>query len=110
MKLLVAMIFTLAMTSLFANENSAKKLAEIESIIALQKDELDKRNEELNFKIKDDMQGKIVASMIDSIMAIHQRAESILNSIDDESTISDKTLEVKNLLNKSEKLISQLAL
>jgi hypothetical protein len=108
MKILKVLFLSLIIiNAALADTLSPKVLVDIESKISIQKEELKAKIS--NLDIIDQMEGKIVAALINTIEDKLNTIEILLAKIDSEESLTEANIaQIQSLLDESEELISEI--
>lgn len=107
MKAFIAIIALFTIVTAQAASISAKALLGIESRIEIQR--LALQDKLSNFETDDIVEGKIVATMVNSIESKISQAEEALNSIASDEQLTEESVDAINkILDESEKLIEEI--
>lgn len=107
MKMLTILALALLSFASFAESSFPKALVEIESKVALQKEDL--KNVEAHLDIVDLVEGKIVASIINSIEEKFETVELELSKINSDEQLTVENIEkIQNILKDIDALIKSI--
>lgn len=107
MKILITIISLFTLMAVQAESISPKVMLEIESRIEIQKEALQEKLS--NFSTDDITEGKIVASIVNTVESKLAQAQTDLDSIDSDEKLTVENIDAINkILDESEKLIEEI--